>query len=63
MYKCEKCEHTKEALQKFNDSPLVTCPECGEDTLKKQIASGTGVLFKGHGWMRPGLSAGNSGSK
>jgi putative FmdB family regulatory protein len=38
-----------EALQKFSDAPLVTCPSCGAEALVKQI-SAAGFQLKGSGW-------------
>lgn len=48
-YKCESCEETIEKLQKISDEPLVTCPKCKKDSLKKQI-SATSFKLKGTGW-------------
>jgi predicted nucleic acid-binding Zn ribbon protein len=40
-----------ESLQKVNDTPLVTCPECKKDTLKKGFGGGsTSFRFKGSGF-------------
>ncbi|HEB76673.1 MAG TPA: zinc ribbon domain-containing protein [Nitrospirae bacterium] len=47
-YLCLKCEKQLEAVQKFSDAPLSTCPECGGD-LKKLISS-TSFVLKGTGW-------------
>ena len=30
-YRCSSCGHELEALQKFSDAPLVTCPSCSAD--------------------------------
>jgi predicted nucleic acid-binding Zn ribbon protein len=35
----------------MNDAPLTTCPVCGEDALKKQIAA-PAFTFKGGGWYK-----------
>jgi putative FmdB family regulatory protein len=48
-YACKDCNHELEALQKMNDEPLKTCPECGKDSLNKQI-SAAGFRLKGSGW-------------
>lgn len=48
-YQCRACEHRLEKLQKISDPPLVTCPECGRDTLTKLI-SAAGFRLKGGGW-------------
>lgn len=48
-YRCEKCGHELEALQKMSDAPLTACPECGQSTLKKAL-SAAGFRLKGSGW-------------
>lgn len=50
-YRCQSCGHELEALQGMNDAPLSTCPECGNDTLKKQVAA-PAFTFKGGGWYK-----------
>lgn len=47
-YECLACGKTTEAIQKFSDALLDTCPECGGQ-LKKLISNTTFVL-KGTGW-------------
>lgn len=49
QYCCEACGHDLEALQKVNDAPLVRCPRCGEDYLRKQLTA-AGFRLKGSGW-------------
>ncbi len=48
-YRCEKCGHELEALQKMSDDPLTDCPACGAPSLRKQI-SAAGFRLKGSGW-------------
>ena len=48
-YKCEHCAHQLEILQKISDEPLKTCPECGQDALRKMI-SAAAFKLKGTGW-------------
>lgn len=48
-YACTACEHELEAIQKMSDEPLLFCPECGEQALKKKI-SAAGFQLKGGGW-------------
>ena len=50
-YKCSACHHELEALQKFADAPLVTCPACGKDALTK-LVSAAGFQLKGSGWYQ-----------
>lgn len=47
-YKCTKCDHTFEVMQKMTDSPLSVCNSCG-GKLKKLITS-TSFVLKGNGW-------------
>jgi putative FmdB family regulatory protein len=48
-YKCDKCDHRLEMLQKISDDPAKTCPECGEEGLRKLI-SAVAFKLKGTGW-------------
>lgn len=57
-YQCKSCGHDMEALQKMSDAPLVTCPACGEDTLKKKI-SAAAFRLKGGGWYETDFKSGN----
>jgi putative FmdB family regulatory protein len=49
-YECTKCGHKLEAFQKMNDAPLKKCPSCGEDSLRRLIGGGAGIIFKGSGF-------------
>jgi|TARA_R110002153_G_scaffold5546_8_gene25811 putative FmdB family regulatory protein len=53
-YKCNKCKHGFEVLQKMSEDPLVNCPECKEDELKKVIQVSGGFQLKGKGWFKSG---------
>ena len=48
-YLCSACGHALEVLQKISDPPLTRCPQCGGDTLRKQI-SVAAFRLKGTGW-------------
>ncbi|BCX89433.1 hypothetical protein MIN45_P1806 [Methylomarinovum tepidoasis] len=48
-YRCQKCGHELEALQKVSDPPLTECPECHAQSLQKQV-SAAGFRLKGTGW-------------
>ena len=48
-YKCDKCGHQLETIQKFSDPPLSECPACGEHALSKLI-SASAFQLKGTGW-------------
>ena len=49
-YRCEACSHTFDAFQRMSDEPLVECPDCGEQSLRRLIGSGAGIIFKGSGF-------------
>jgi putative FmdB family regulatory protein len=59
-YRCTACGHELEALQRFSDAPLVTCPACGKETLNK-LLSAAGFQLKGSGWYATDFK--NSGTK
>lgn len=48
-YRCENCGIQFEANQKFTDSPLTRCPECGKKSLRK-VYQPVGIIFKGSGF-------------
>lgn len=48
-YKCKKCYHGFEQLQKITDKPLHICPKCKKKHLVKLI-SNTSFQLKGSGW-------------
>ncbi|MAV75124.1 MAG: transcriptional regulator [Cellvibrionales bacterium] len=48
-YQCEACGHQLEALQKMSAAPLLRCPVCDKDSLKKLI-SAAAFKLKGSGW-------------
>jgi putative FmdB family regulatory protein len=48
-YKCEECGHRFEKMQSFSAPLLKTCPECGQDQLRK-VFTPAGIVFKGSGW-------------
>ena len=56
-YRCESCNHEMEAVQKISEEPLVTCPACATDTLKK-IISAAGFRLKGGGWYETDFKSG-----
>jgi putative FmdB family regulatory protein len=63
-YKCKKCGHRFEKIQKFSDRMVKKCPECGG--VVEQMISAPAVQFKGSGWYvtdyasKPGASDSNS---
>ena len=59
-YACVSCDHHLEALQKMSEDPLVFCPECGEESLRKKVSVAAFVL-KGSGWYETDFK--NSGKE
>lgn len=57
-YQCQSCEHQLEALRKISDEPLVTCPECGKDSLRKKV-SAAAFRLKGGGWYETDFKTGD----
>jgi putative FmdB family regulatory protein len=55
-YKCKRCDHGFEVMQRITDDVLVKCPECDEDELKKVIVPSItgGFSLKGNGWFKSG---------
>ncbi|WP_441250641.1 FmdB family zinc ribbon protein [Kitasatospora sp. McL0602] len=50
QYQCTECGSGLEAVQKFTDDALTTCPAC-QGKLRK-VFSAVGVVFKGSGFYR-----------
>ncbi len=57
-YRCESCGHELEVLQKISEAPLVDCPECKSDALKKKV-SAAAFRLKGGGWYETDFKSGN----
>jgi putative FmdB family regulatory protein len=51
-YQCEKCGHHFDEFQSILADPLKTCPQCGEDTLRRLFGGGSAVIFKGSGFYQ-----------
>ena len=47
-YRCKNCGKKIEVIQKFSDTPLTSCKECGGE-LEKMV-SAPAIRFKGSGW-------------
>jgi putative FmdB family regulatory protein len=47
-YKCTRCQHRFEKLQRFSDPPANECPACGGPV--SQVLSPPAIQFKGSGW-------------
>ena len=48
-YQCQACDKQLEVLRKISDAPLVECPACGQETLRKKV-SAAAFRLKGGGW-------------
>lgn len=59
-YACKNCGHSFDIHQDFSEDSLTTCPECGQEQLRKVFGT-PGVTFKGSGFYRTD-SRGDSGS-
>lgn len=59
-YRCTKCGHQDEVLQKVTEPPLTKCPACGKRALQK-LMSAPGFQLKGSGWYATDFK--HSGSK
>lgn len=49
-YECQSCHERVEAVQKFTDAALTTCPLCGGELRK--VFSAVGIMFKGSGFYK-----------
>lgn len=49
-YECQTCHERVEAVQKFSDAALTTCPKCGGELRK--VFSAVGIVFKGSGFYK-----------
>jgi putative FmdB family regulatory protein len=56
-YQCKNCGMQKEFLRKVSDPPLITCPECGKETLHKMVTA-AGFQLKGTGWYATDFKGG-----
>ncbi len=61
-YRCPSCGFQKEHLQKMNDQPIATCPDCGADGYTKML-SAAGFQLKGSGWYQTDFKGGGSAPK
>jgi putative FmdB family regulatory protein len=49
-YLCTACGHAWEAEQSISAAPLKSCPNCHEETARRQVSGGAGFILKGGGW-------------
>jgi len=50
-YRCTRCGHELDALQKFSEPALTDCPACHEPALAKKLTA-AGFQLKGGGWYQ-----------
>jgi putative FmdB family regulatory protein len=60
-YRCSRCGHAQDVLQKISDPRLTTCPACGEETYEKQVTA-AGFVLKGSGWYATDFKGGGQSS-
>ena len=56
-YKCSHCGHQLEAIQKISEDPLLLCPNCDKNGLKKQVTAPS-FRLKGSGWYETDFKTG-----
>ena len=49
-YKCDACGQAWEKVQSIKADPIKTCPHCGQETARRLIGMGAGLIFKGSGF-------------
>jgi len=57
-YSCTACGYAEDVMQKMSDTPLTTCPKCGEEAFSKQVTA-AGFALKGSGWYATDFKGGN----
>ncbi|MCE5321779.1 hypothetical protein LLG46_00525 [bacterium] len=48
VYRCKKCGHQFEIVQKMKDKPLTQCPKCNGEIAR--LLFPVGIVFKGPGF-------------
>jgi len=61
-YKCPKCGHEYEKLQKMSDNNRAKCPNCGTRGIRV-ISGGAGVVFKGSGFYETDYKRASASSR
>lgn len=49
-YECDNCGHKFDLFQKITADPEKKCPNCNQDSLRRLIGAGAGIIFKGSGF-------------
>lgn len=59
-YECDTCKYRFERLQNIHETPVTTCPECGE-SVRRLPSKGVGVIFKGSGFYATDYARSDNG--
>ena len=54
-YRCKKCQHEFEKVQKITEAPVKTCPKC-KGAVVRLVSSST-FMLKGSGWYKDGYAS------
>ncbi|WP_416885320.1 FmdB family zinc ribbon protein [Marinospirillum sp.] len=57
-YQCQACDHQLEVMHKMSEAGPTRCPECGKDSLARQV-SAAGFRLAGGGWYETDFKSGN----
>ena len=61
-YECTNCKFYVEALQKISEPPLVKCPSCKKQTLKRLVSAPV-FRLKGGGWYETDFKSDQEGKR
>jgi putative FmdB family regulatory protein len=49
-YYCSECKFEFEEFQSIASEPIHICPKCNQESVKRKISGGSGLIFKGSGF-------------
>ncbi|MCM8833464.1 MAG: zinc ribbon domain-containing protein [Candidatus Omnitrophica bacterium] len=49
-YECKNCGYKFEKFQKMIEDPLKICPQCKNQSLRRLVGIGGGIIYKGPGF-------------
>jgi putative FmdB family regulatory protein len=61
-YECSNCKFYVEALQKISEPPMVKCPSCKKQTLKRLVSAPV-FRLKGGGWYETDFKSDKEGQR